>query len=105
MDNESQVVERAIAKLNQRRIFRKGDKLFEVRSLVPVSLWRPVKADWWRKKEAYVIGEDAFGNLFLRVCDGTVRFWDQERQEDEVIASSVREFLSASRAPSEPGSV
>lgn len=105
MDNESQVVDRAIAKLNQRHIFRKGDRLFQVRSLIPVSSWRPVKADWWRKKEACVIGEDTFGNLFLRVCDGTVRFWDQERQEDEVIASSVRDFLLALRAPSEPGSV
>jgi len=100
MDNESQAVDRAISKLHQRRIFSKGNRRFEVRSLVPVSSWRPVDADWWRKKEACVIGEDPLGNLILRVCDGTVRFWDQEKQEDEVIALSVREFLSALRAPS-----
>jgi hypothetical protein len=101
MDNESQAMNRAIARLHQRRIFMKGDRYIEVRSLVPVSSWRPVNADWWKKKEAYVIGEDTFGNLFLRVCDGTVRFWDQEKQEDEVIASSVRMFLSALRADGE----
>jgi len=104
MDNESQAVDRAIARLHQRRILTKGDRYIEVRSLIPQSSWRPVKADWWRKKEACVIGEDTSGNLFLRVCDGTVRFWDQEKQEDEVIASSVRAFLSALRAPSERGS-
>lgn len=105
MDNESQAIDRAIAKLNPRCIFKKGDRYIEIRSLVPVSSWRPIKADWWRKKEACVIGEDNLGNLFLRVCDGTVRFWDQEKQEDEVIASSVRGFLSALRAPGEQGSV
>ena len=105
MDNESQVVDRAIAKLHQRRMFWKGDKRIEVRSLVPVSAWRPVKADWWKKKEACVIGEDTSGNLLLRVCDGTVRFWDQEKQEDEELASSVRRFLSALRPPDESGSV
>lgn len=103
MDSESQAVERAIARLHLRRIFAKGNRRLEVRSLAPVSSWRPVAAGWWKKKEACVIGEDVAGNLLLRVCDGTVRIWDRERQEDEVLASSVRGFLSALRAPGETG--
>ena len=101
MESEPQAVERAIAGLSQRCVFAKGDRRVRVRSLTPVSSWRPRKADWWRKKQACVMGEDASGNPLLRVCDGTVRLWDRERQEDEVLASSVRGFLSALRAQEE----
>jgi hypothetical protein len=101
MDNQSQAVERAIAKFHQRNIFKKGDRNFEVSLLFPSSSWRPITEKWWRKKEACVIGEDPIGNLFLSVCDGTVRFWDWKKQEDEVLAPSVRAFLTALRAPDE----
>jgi len=105
MDNESQAVDRAIAKLQQKYLFKNGDRHLQVRSLIPVSSRRPVKADRWTKKKACIIGEDIFGNLFLRVCDGTVRFWDHEKLEDEIIASSVRKFLYSLGAPSDPGNV
>lgn len=91
MDSEAQLVDRAIAALSRRRGFKKGEREFEVRSLFPVSAWRPVSEPWWKKKEACVIGEDSCGNLYLRVCDGTVRFWDHETEEDEVLAPSVRQ--------------
>ena len=99
MNTEAQAVDLAIAKLPEKSIFRKGDREFEVRTLVPVAMWRPVAAEWWKKKEACVIGEDSCGNFFLRVCDGTVRFWDHETEEDEILAPSVRAFLSALAAP------
>jgi hypothetical protein len=56
-----------------------------------------------------MIGEDSCGNLFLRVCDGTVRFLDHETSEDKIIAPSVRAFLSGLHAPTpvelKPGQV
>jgi hypothetical protein len=98
---ESSAVDKAIARLHERNVFRKGEREFQLRSLLPESSWRPLRAAWWRKKEAYVIGEDPSGNIFLRVCDGTVRFWDQHTQEDQLLAPSVRAFLS-SLLPSPP---
>jgi hypothetical protein len=89
-----QAVDRAIAKLPHRRILAAEGRSFEVQSLLPVSSWRPLEAEWWSGKEVYVIGDDPHGNLFLRHCDGTVRFWDFTRGRDEVIAPSVRDFLS-----------
>ena len=103
MENESKAVDRAIAQLHQKCIFTNGQRRFEVRSLIPVSSWRPLTADWWRKKEACVIGEDIYGNLILRVCDGTVRLWNWEHQEDEVLSLSVRDFLSALHGSKESG--
>jgi hypothetical protein len=99
VSSEAEAVELAIAKLGERFVFRNGDRRVEIRSLIAVSSWRPVKEDWWTKKEACVVGEDQLGNPILRVCDGTVRLWDREKREDEVLASSVRDFLSGLREP------
>lgn len=93
MDSQSQAVDRAIAELHERRVFKRGAQSIVVDHLLPVSSWRPLKADWWRKKEACLIGEDQLGNPILRVCDGTVRLWDREKEDDEILASSVRGFL------------
>ena len=102
-------IDKAIANLPRRSIVRKEGREFEVRSLVPYSEWRPLAAPWWKKKEACVIGDDSCGNFYLRVCDGTVRFWDHEVEQDEVLFPSVREFLAAlsPQAPVElkPGQV
>lgn len=109
MDTEAQAVDRAISKLFEKSIFKRGDSEFEVRSLVPTAKWRPIAAEWWKKKEACVIGEDSCGNLYLRMCDGTVRFWDHETENDEILAPSVRAFLLALEAPTpvklKPGQV
>ncbi len=71
--------------------------------------WRLISADWWKKKEACIIGDDSCGNYYLRVCDGTVRFWDYETERDEILFPSVREFLAALEAPTpvqlKPGQV
>ena len=82
------------AKLNRADTFRHGDRRVRVLFLLPETLWRPLAASWWRGKEAYIIGGDERGNYILRHCDGSVRFWDHARGTDEVLASSVREFLN-----------
>ncbi len=56
--------------------------------------WKPLKADWWKGKEVYLIGADLNGNFFLRHCDGSVRYWDHKLQADLVIAQSVRNFAA-----------
>lgn len=95
MENEDRAIKRAIEKLPEHRFFRKEDVEYEVSSLIPIAERRPVRETWWRKKEACVIGHDPYGNLYLRVCDGTVRFWNHQTQEDEVLAPSVRKFVSS----------
>ena len=95
METEDQTINRAIAKLPARRFFKKDGVEYEVSSLVPIHEWRPLREIWWKKKEACVIGQDSYGNLYLRVCDGTVRFWNHETQADEVLAPSVRKFVSS----------
>ena len=61
--------------------------------LLPESLWRPLKAKWWKGQEASIIGGDEGGNYVLRCSDGSVRLWDHSKGSDESVASSVREFL------------
>jgi hypothetical protein len=90
-------VDRAIARLPHRRILKADGRSFEVQSLHPASSWRPLNAEWWRGKEVYVIGDDPHGNLFLRHCDGIVRFWDFAVGRDVVVAPSVRDFLARLR--------
>jgi hypothetical protein len=99
METEAQAVHRAISNLHERRIFKSGDRDIEVRTLIPVASWRPLTVEWWTKKEACAIGENSAGCPLLRVCDGTVRIWDRGKQADEVLASSVREFLWALSKP------
>jgi hypothetical protein len=105
----SAAIDKAIANLHQRCMVKSHDQEFEVRSLVPYSQWRPISEPWWKKKEACVIGEDSCGNYYLCVCDGSVRFWDHETGDDQLLFSSVRDFLTALSPPSpvelKPGQV
>ena len=91
--SENVVVDKAIRRLWERRTFPFGDRKLEIACLIREGDWRPLKAPWWRKKEACIIGADLSGNFFLRHCDGSVRYWDHKAQDDTIIASSVREFF------------
>lgn len=71
-----------------------GDRRVRLLFLLPESLWRPLRTTWWQGKEVSLIAGDERGNYILRHCDGSVRLWDHLKGEDEVIASSVREFLA-----------
>lgn len=86
--------ERARESLFQRRTIRIGDQPREIACLLREIDWRPLKAPWWRGKEACIIGADLDGNFLLRHCDGTVRHWDHKTGRDQVIARSVREFAA-----------
>ena len=71
--------------------------------LLPDSLWRPLKAKWWKGKEASIIGGDEHGNYVLRCSDGSVRLWDHSKGKDEPVASSVRSFLELLKPASREG--
>lgn len=88
-------IDRAIGQLSLRRRVRVGAREVEVALLVRTRDWRPVRAAWWRGKEASVIGADLRGNFFLRHCDGSVRYSDHALGTDMIIAPSVREFVSS----------
>jgi hypothetical protein len=94
MKKPPDLMDKAISQLWQRRSFPFGNRNLVVACLIREGDWRPLKAPWWRKKEACIIGADLIGNFFLRHCDGTVRYWDHKAQADTIIAGSVREFLS-----------
>jgi hypothetical protein len=94
MDDPSDPIDKAISRLRERRTFPFGDRNLVVACLIRKGNWRPLKAPWWSKKEACIIGSDLDGNFFLRHCDGSVRYWDHKAQADTIIARSVREFLS-----------
>jgi len=49
--------------------FSTGERAIRVLFLLPESLWRPLRASWWRGKEASVIGGDEHGNYILRHAD------------------------------------
>jgi hypothetical protein len=87
-------VDKAIKNLWLKRIFWHGERRLVVACLLRSEDIRPLKALWWRGKEAYLIGADLTGNFFLRHCDGSVRYWDHAKQVDEVISPSVHEFLA-----------
>jgi hypothetical protein len=88
-------LDQAIARLHEKNIFKKGERELDVCSLLPESSWRPLKSPKWKGKEAYPIGADSNGNLYLRVCDGTVHLWNSETGQDEILSPSVREFISS----------
>jgi hypothetical protein len=90
----SDPVDHAISRLFERRTFRFGDRNLVVACLLHARDWRPLKAPWWTKKEACIIGADLKGNFFLSHCDGSVRYWDHGTQTDTMIARGVREFLT-----------
>lgn len=92
---EDEALERARKWLFAKRSFRHGDRTLVVACLIRGEDIRPLDAPWWRGKEAYLLGADLNGNFFLRHCDGSVRYWDHSLQKDEIIAKSVREFVSA----------
>jgi hypothetical protein len=83
--------------LNLNDTFVHGERSIRLVFLLPETLWRPLRASWWRGKEVSIIGGDEAGNYLLRHCDGSVRLWDHARNADEVLAPSVREFLARLR--------
>ena len=93
MNKQSSPMDKAIEKLWERRTFSLNERLIVVACLIREYDWRPLKAEWWRGKEACIIGADLSGNFLLRHCDGTVRIWEHELQSDRVLAPSIRDFL------------
>jgi hypothetical protein len=91
MKNED-AIDRAIKGLHPRRLARLPDREVIVACLIRTDDWKPLKAPWWKKKEASIIGVDTSGNFFLQHCDGSVRYWDHKAQSDTTIAPSVEAF-------------
>jgi hypothetical protein len=85
-------IDRALNCLHDRRLVRLPDREAAVACLIRASDWRPLKAPWWKGKEACIIGVDTSGNFFLRHCDGGVRYWDHTAGTDTIIAPSVAAF-------------
>jgi hypothetical protein len=81
-------------KLYLANLFHVGDRTIRVLFLLPDSLWRPLKASWWTRKEASIIGGDDSGNYILRLSDGSVQLWDHSAQDTVLLAPSVRAFLN-----------
>jgi hypothetical protein len=94
VEDASDPLDKAISRLGVGNTFPFGDRNLVVACLIRKRDWKPLKAPWWRKKAAYIIGADLSGNFFLRHCDGSVRYWDHKAQVDTIIARSVGEFLS-----------
>jgi hypothetical protein len=86
-------------KLYLANTFRDGIREVRLVFLLPQSLWRPLKASWWKGKEVSIIAGDERGNYVLRHSDGSVRLWDHARGADEILAPSVRAFLEKLGAP------
>ena len=107
MENPSDPIDNAISRLLERRTFPFGDRNLVVACLIRTDDWRPLKAPWWSKKEACIIGADLSGNFFLRHCDGSVRYWDHKAQADTISrrayenssASSWKRRLNQTRSP------
>jgi hypothetical protein len=94
MNAGADAVDHAINQLPVRNTFRDGDTSIAVAFLLRAPDWRPLKASWWRGKEACIVGADYNGNFFLRHCDGTVRYWDHAADSDKVLALSVEDFVA-----------
>ncbi len=92
MSTKPSPIDQAIARMAPHGVFRLNDRVLTVAFLLRENDWRPLHAEWWRGKEACIIGAELNGNFFLRHCDGTVRLWDHRSQTAEIIASSVKEF-------------
>src|SRR5215813_4022353 len=93
MESSSDPIEMAVRRRRTPLAFPLEDRNLIVACLIREADWRPLKAPWWRQKEAYIIGADLDGNFLLRHCDGSVRYWDHKTQSDSVIAASVRDFI------------
>jgi len=87
-------IETAIRRIGLRRTFWGDERKIVIACLVRKADWRPLRADWWKGKDASIIGADLDGNFFLAHCDGTVRYWDHRLQSDSVVARSVRDFVT-----------
>lgn len=92
---EDAAVEKARQNLWTRNKIRLGDQTLVVACLIRPEDTRPLNAPWWHGKAVSLIGVEENGNFFLRHCDGTVRYWDHSKQDDEIIAKSVRDFVAA----------
>ncbi|NKJ42407.1 hypothetical protein [Novosphingobium sp. SG720] len=92
MRKDAEAVERAFVNFWKRTYPINSDRKLTLAFLIRAGDWRPLDASWWRGKEVSIIGADIYGNFLLRHCDGSVRYWDHQRQTDEIIASSVVEF-------------
>lgn len=73
--------------------FQHDGASWQVACLIRQEDWRPLQAPWWRGKAVDLIGADTNGNFILRHCDGSVRRWQHQLQQDEVLAPSVQAFL------------
>ena len=93
MRSSADPLDKAIRNIGVRNTIRYGERTLIVACLIREMDWRPLKAPWWRQKEASIIGVDLDGNFFLRHCDGSVRYWDHKMQSDSVLASSIQDFL------------
>lgn len=94
MESSSDPIAKAVRRLRTPFAYPFGDRNLVVACLSRKADWRPLRAPWWRKKEACIIGADLNGNFFLRHCDGSVRYWEHKTQTDTIIARSVRDFVS-----------
>jgi hypothetical protein len=94
MSAKEEPIDRAVANLGIRNSFQHGERTVTIVCLVRAADRRPLKAPWWRGKEAYIVGADLLGNFFLRHCDGSIRYWDHSTQSDVVVAPSERDFVS-----------
>ena len=103
MENEEALVQKAVTRLWPNRAFPFGGREIILAFLLPTEMWRDVRAAWWQGKSASLIAGDWNGNFFLRCSDGTVRYWAQADRKDEVVAGSVREFVSSLREPETTG--
>jgi len=56
MESRQAPVKIAMRRLATPFAFQFGDRNLVVACLVPKANWRPLKAPWWRKKEACIIG-------------------------------------------------
>jgi hypothetical protein len=101
-------VEKAIANLPQKSVFKNGGEEFELRVLFPVSSWKTHRKGF-RKEEFVIVGEDSSGNRFLLAPNGSVAFWDHETDEKTPLAPSMEAFLDSLSAPTpvvlKPGQV
>jgi hypothetical protein len=94
VDAPDDPMEKAVSRLWQHRTIRHGERSIVLAILLRTQDWRPLDAPWWRGKQASIIGADVNGNFVFRHCDGSVRFWDHGLQSDEVLAPSVKAFVT-----------
>jgi len=94
-----QAVERAIAGLSKRHVFRVGTDELEARTLLPVRSWWQ-HTDPCRQPGSLVVGEDSCGNLFLCAPDDSVSFWDHETDEETVLSATMEAFCVGLVEPS-----